>query len=781
MRQNPARSLIAIAIAAAFAPAFAADPVVTTATVEVVGTTPLSGIGVPRLHLPANVQSLDDRRLDEIESQNIAEQMVRQVPSVTVNEVQGNPYQADLNYRGFTASPLLGTAQGLSVYVDGVRVNEPFGDTVNWDLIPNSAIAGIDLIPGSNPAFGLNTLGGALSMRTKSGFSHPGGKFELSGGSFNRTNTELEYGGNNGTFGWYGAGDWFREDGWRDHSPSDVKQFFGKLSFRNAAGEADLTLTKARSRLIGNGLLPQSMLAERREAIFTHPDETRNDMTQLALNGKLWLSDTQSLSGSVYHRRTKTRTLNGDMNDDYETEYEDWVNNGSTPGLEPDETGANNRTRTTQRGTGIAAQWNFSGKQHQLAVGASYDQARINFQQTQELGELDATRGVTNLSPLVVENQINGKTSTASLFVTDTFSLLPNLHLTGSARYNMSHVTTFDELNRTAPNLDGDHKYRKLNPAIGLSWQIVPAFNAYAGFSQGNRVPTPIELGCADPANPCTLPNSMAADPYLKQVVARTLEAGLRGKLAGELLGDANWNAGLFRTMSRDDILFVGTSTSAGYFTNYGKTLRQGLELGLNGNLHRVDWYANYTWLQATFRSDACILAENNSTRGTTAECTGGGQDDEILVKKGNRIPGLPQHSLKLGLAWRATDWLRIGGDVQAFSGQYVRGNENNQHLSGTATDALGSTRTFDGPGRIPGYAILNLNAEARLGGGWQLFAKVNNVFDKHYATAGALAENPFVGGSLQTNPDDWRRETFVAPGAPRSAWLGVRYVFGGK
>jgi len=773
-RQIPQRSLLAIAIAAVFAPAFAAEAVFTTETVEVVGTTPLSGIGVPRLHLPANVQSLDDRRLDEIESQNIAEQLVRQVPAVTVNEVTGNPYQADLNYRGFTASPLLGTAQGLSVYVDGVRVNEPFGDTVNWDSIPNSAIAGIDLVPGSNPAFGLNTLGGALAMRTKSGFSHPGGKIEFSGGSFNRTNTELEYGGNNGTVGWYGAGDWFREDGWRDYSPSDVKQFFGKLSFRNAAGEADLTLTKARSRLNGNGLLPQSMLAERRETIFTHPDETRNDLTQLALNGKLWLSDTQSLSGSVYHRRTRSRTLNGDMNDDYETDYGNWVNGGSV-GPAPTETGANNRTRTTQRSTGVAAQWNFTGQQHQLAVGASYDQARINFQQTQELGQLDASRGVTSLSALTVENQINGKTSTASLFLTDTFSLLPNLHLTASARYNLSHVTTFDELKRTAPNLDGDHQYRKLNPALGLSWQIVPALNAYAGFSQGNRVPTPIELGCADPANPCTLPNSMAADPYLKQVVARTLEAGLRGKLAGE----TQWNAGLFRTMSSDDILFVGTSTSAGYFTNFGKTLRQGLELGLNGSHRRLDWYANYSWLQATFRSDACLLGANNSTRGTAAACTGAGQDDEILVRKGDHIPGLPKHSLKLGLAWRATDWLRLGGDVQAFSSQYVRGNENNQHQSGTYTDALGSTRTFEGPGKIPGYAILNLNAEARLGGGWQLFAKVNNIFDKHYATAGALAENPFVGGSLQLNPDDWRRETFVAPGAPRSAWLGVRYVFG--
>jgi outer membrane receptor protein involved in Fe transport len=745
-------TLWALAISAAFAD----EPQLTTATVEVVGTTPLSGIGVPRQHLPANVQSLDDRRLDEIESLNIAEQLVRQVPAVTVNELQGNPYQANLNYRGFTASPLLGTAQGLSIYVDGVRVNEPFGDTVNWDLLPNSAIAGVDLVPGSNPAFGLNALGGALSMRTKSGFSHPGGKFEASGGSFGRTNTELEYGGNNGTIGWYGAGDWFREDGWRDYSPSDVKQFFGKLSFRGAAGEADLTLTKARSRLIGNGPVPLSLLAERREATFTHSDETRNDLTQLALNGKLWLGDTQSLSGSVYHRHTRSSTLNGDLNTDF----------AADPTLP---SGADNRTRTSQHGSGASAQWNLSGNQHQLAVGASYDMARINFQQTQELGEIDASRGISNLLAPTVENQIHGKTSTASLYVTDTWSLTRNMHLTGSARYNMSRVMTFDELNRVGPNLDGDHTYHKLNPALGLSWQIVPALNAYAGFSQGNRVPTPIELGCADRANPCTLPNSMASDPYLKQVVARTLEAGLRGKLAGE----TNWNAGVFRTISSDDILFVGTSTSAGYFTNYGKAQRQGFELGLNGNLRRVDWYANYSWLQATFRSSACLLAANNSTRGTAPECPA---SDEILVSKGNHIPGLPEHSLKLGVAWHTTDWLRLGGDVQAFSSQYLRGNENNQHQAGTY-----SGTTFDGPGKISGYAILNVNAEAKLGGGWELFAKVNNVFDKHYATAGLLAENPFVGGSFQSNSADWHRETFVAPGAPRAAWVGLRYAFGGQ
>ena len=771
-RQTPQRSLLALAIAAAFAPAWA-QTTVTTATVEVVGTTPLAGVGVPRDHLPANVISLDNERLEEIESLNIAEQMVRQVPAVTVNEVQGNPYQPDINYRGFTASPLLGTAQGLSVYLDGVRINEPFGDTVSWDLIPHSAIAGLDLIPGSNPAFGLNTLGGAIAMRTKSGFSHPGGKLELSGGSFGRSNVEAEYGGNNGTLGWYADGDWFREDGWRDYSPSDVKQMFGKLSFRNAAGEADLSLLHATTRLIGNGLVPQSLLAQRRENIFTHPDETRNRVTQATLNGKLWLSETQSLSGSVYHRQSRTRTLNGDANDEYEDAYD------ADPSF--DESGANNRTRTTQRGSGIAGQWNLTTERHQLAIGASYDKARVTFRQTVEEGKLTDNRGVGDLEDPQVENQLRGTTRTASLFATDTWSILPTLHLTASLRYNMSRVTTFDELDRTAPNLDGDHKYRKLNPALGLAWDIAPALNAYAGFSQGNRIPTPIELGCADPANPCTLPNSMAADPYLKQVVSQTLEAGLRGKVADSAIGDLRWNAGVFRTLNRDDILFVGTSTSAGYFTNFGETLRQGLELGANGRYRRVDWFAAYNWLHATFRSDACILAENNSTRGTSAACTAGGQDDEILVKKGNRLPGLPTHSVKLGLSWRATDWLRIGGDVQAFSSSYVRGNENNQHQRGTYTDAFGETRTFEGPGKVAGYAILNLNAEARLGGGWQVFAKINNVFDKRYATAGALAENPFAGGGFQANPDDWRRETFVAPGAPRAAWLGVRYVFGGK
>jgi len=462
------------------------------------------------------------------------------------------------------------------------------------------------------------------------------------------------------------------------------------------------------------------------------------------------------------------RTLNGDANDDFE--------GGPFDGVSDEESGALNRTRTRQAASGLAAQWNLDRGSHRLALGASFDTARARFLQTSQLGRLNASRGVTPEDDEEDENEVVGRTRTASLYVTDSIELTPALTLTASARYNASRVTMRDQLDFVAPNLDGDHRFRKLNPALGLTWQAAPALNLYAGVSQGTRVPTPIELGCADPANPCTLPNAMAADPPLKQVVARTLEAGARGRLPGGF----TWSAGAYRTENHDDILFVGTSTSAGYFTNFGRTRRQGIELGLARDHGAFEWRVNYAYLHATFQSAACLLAENNSTRGTDPACTGGGQDDEIRVRAGNRLPGLPAHSLKLALSWRAAPGLRLGADVQAFSGQLARGNENNRHRAGTAIDAFGTARTFAGGGRLPGYAILNLDAELDLGGGWQLIGRVDNVFDKRYASAAALAENPFdAAGAFQPDSGDWRRETFVAPGAPRAIWLGLRYAFG--
>ncbi len=722
--------------------------------VEVVGATPLPGLGIPKDQVPSNVQTLGDKRLKQTQSLNLPDAMTTLMPSANVNEIQGNPYQMDVNYRGFTASPLLGTPQGLSVFQDGVRINEPFGDVVNWDLVPRGALANLTLMPGSNPMFGLNTLGGALSLQTKSGDTHPGTEIELQAGSFKRFSGEISHGrqlGENGHL--FLSGSVFDEDGWREYSPGRVKQLFVKGGAHVGDLSWSLSLTHADNNLIGNGLLPESMLAQRRTQVYTRPDQTLTKMTMVTLNATYDLSSSHQISATAYVRNSRSSTLNGDLNDAYDP-----------PTVT--ETGVENRTKTRQRGSGLALQSTQKLAGQQLTLGASVDRSRSNFEQTEAEGDLDATRAVVPTDVAEVDALISGRSRTASVFVHDLISLAPNLQLTLAGRYNDTRVTTVDEgrVQLGLPTtLDGEGSYRKFNPAAGLTWQASPALTLFGSLSQGNRAPSPIELGCSDPANACVLPNALQSDPPLKQVVSRTLELGARGKLAPAL----NWNAAVFHTVNKDDLLFISNGLAAGYFTNFGRTQRQGLELGLSQQTSSFGWSASYSYLRATYRSSACIVSEANSTAETSPNCTG---DDEIEVRPGDRIPGLPQHSFKLAADWTAMPGLTVGAQLRAYSGQFVRGNENNQHQP----DGV----DFNGAGRIGGFAVVDLTGSWKFGKNVEVFGKVANLFDRRYATAGLLGHNAFdASGAIQA-PADWRAEQFVGPSAPRAAWLGLRLNF---
>lgn len=718
----------------------------------------MKGLEQPRSEIPASVQSLDRRTVQDNGTVSLTELMNSRLSGVNVNEIQGNPFQADVNYRGFTASPLLGTPQGLSVYQDGVRINEPFGDVVNWDLIPRSAISGIDLIPGSNPLFGLNTLGGALSMHTKSGLTDSGAVLEAEGGSFGRRSFTGEFGGKFAGLGVYLAGTTFKEDGWRDFSPSRLDQFFGKFSHRNGALEMDLAWTHADTDLTGNGLLPDAMLQARRASIFTQPDNTKNRLDLVSLNLGYWLDEKSHLAATLYHRHNRTQTLNGDINNAFEGDPALDGEAGANGGLGfNSDTAANNRTRSTQRSWGSALQWSRLDDNNHVAFGATADASRTTFSQTTELGVFDTRRGVINGSGETPDNQLIGTTRNWSLFATDTWKPMLGMAITTSLRYNHARVATNDR-GPAAPALDGDFTYTKLNPALGATWQLTPAVTAFASAGQGNRAPSPVELGCADPANPCSLPNAMQSDPYLKQVVMRTLEAGLRGQA-----GSLKWNAAAFTAENHDDILFVGTSTSQGYFTNFGRTRRAGVQLDLTACNGAANWRAGYGYVRATYRSAACLLAPDNSSRGVDPQCAA----DEIHVQSGNRMPGIPLHSLKLGMDYSFSGRWLLTADAVGYSRQYVRGNENNAHQAGGA---------FLGSGEVAGYGVLNLGARVMLDRGWELSGRVGNVFDRHYASAGALGENPFTaGGVFQANSDNWKHETFHAPGAPRTFYLSLR------
>jgi iron complex outermembrane receptor protein len=722
--------------------------------VEIIGVTPVPGTGVPRDQIPSNVQTVNDRRLRQLQSLNLPDFMGGQLPSVNVNEMQGNPYQLDVNFRGFSASPLLGTPQGLSVFQDGVRVNEPFGDIVNWDLVPKAALASITLLPGSNPLFGLNTLGGALSLQTKSGDSHPGTDVELQLGSFGRVSTEVTHGRAIGEAGhlFLSAGT-FDEDGWRDHSPSRLRQLFAKGGQHLDKASWDVSLTHVDGNLIGNGPLPESMLARRRDQVYTRPDRTENAMTLLSANASLELGREHRLSATLYTRHSDADTLNGDLNDDYDPP-------------EVTAAGVENRTHTRQRSDGLAIQSTWTSAPHRLTVGASFDTARSRFRQTEAEGDIDDSLLIVPTEEPETSAMISGRTRTVSLYVHELFSLRPDLQLTLSARYNDTHVTTVDVgrirlgLDTT---LDGDARYRKFNPAAGFTWQVTPDLTAYGSVSQGNRVPSPIELGCSDPENACVLPNALQSDPPLKQVVSRTFEAGMRGSFGGAW----QWNASLFSTTNRDDLLFISNGLAAGYFTNFGRTRRQGVELELSQHGQGFSWAASYSFLRATFESSACLVSEHNSSAGASPRCTGEG---EIEVRPGNQLPGLPRHTFKLAADWQPGGGWNLGAQLRAYSGQFVRGNENNAHRP--------DGEEFNGSGRIGGFAVVDLTAGWKLGGGIELIGRITNLFDRRYGTAGLLGENAFDEQRQLMAPGDWRAEQFVGPGAPRAGWLGVRMAF---
>ena len=765
------RGAVTIMAACATGAALAQDetPITLEApSVEVVGATLVPGLPTPKDEVPANIQVETGERMEEQQSLNLPEFMEETMQSVYVQEVQNNPYQPNLTYRGFLSSPLLGTPQGLSVYQDGARINEPFGDIVNYDLIPQNAISTITMVPGSNPIFGLNTLGGAIDIRTKSGAYYPGIDATLSGGSWGRKQADFAFGGYGENVDYFFAANYFDEDGWRDFSPSTVGQLFGKIGWEKGGTDLDLAITLADTDLTGNGVAPESFLAKRWEEIYTYPDNTQNELAMANLSGTHWLDDSWLLSGLVYYRDNGTNTLNGDVNDDFE--------GGPNDGVSAAESAVENRSTTDQTGYGIGLQATWAIDRNTLAFGATYDRSDSEFSQTAQEGVFRADRSVQVTEPLTVENVLEGKTDTSSIYFTDTYKFTDALAVTLSGRYNNTNVKTTDKLVLTPPNLDGDHNYQKFNPAIGATYKINPTVATYAGWSQGNRAPSPIELGCADPANPCTLPAGLAADPFLEQVVAQTIEAGFRGGVGPGL----SWNAGLFRTDSQDDILFVGTSTSAGYFTNFGKTRRQGLEAGISTDTgDRFRWTLNYSFIDATFESAACLLSENNSSRGQSPACAAPG-GDLILVNPGDGIPAIPEHQMRFAGDYRLTNNWSLGGSVVAFSDSYAYGNENNKHQPGTFTDLNGNTRTFGGAGKVSSYAVLNLNTRYIFSNGLEIFGKITNLFDERYSSTAILAENAFdSNGSFQIDSNNWTREQFDAPGAPRGFFVGVKYRMG--
>jgi len=771
--------------------------------VVVVAPAPLGGPEVDADKLPITVESLSAEDLERSGARVVTAALAQRAPGVSLSDSQGNGFTRDLNFRGFSASPLQGTPQGLAVYMGGVRLNEAFGDTVNWDLIPQAAVQGLDLFT-SNPAFGLNALGGAVRLRMKTGADAPGLDASLEGGAFGRVYGSAGYGAVRGPWSLYLAADGGREAGWRLHSPSTIARAYADLGWTRGKADVHLVAAGGANSLGVVGPTPVDLLGRDRRATYTWPQTTGDHAGLLALNGRLGLSGDWSVQAGAYVRRFNQRHLDGnDGNfqgcgeDPADPLYgllcaeDDGFPDATRPPQSaflilggdgapvacpppaPDAAapcegapyGTLDRTRTdaTTWGASVEATsaGDLLGRGNLFAAGAGLDRSRIRFSSSSTLGVIrpdlsvgpDAavpgTGGLIRTAGAIAYSPVEVRATTTywGLYATDTLDLTDRLSATVSARLNLARVSMTD-LTGTSPDLNGAHRFDRLNPSAGLAYRVSDALTVYGGYSEANRAPTPLELACSDPERPCLLENALVADPPLKQVVARTWEAGLRGapRLGG---GRLRWRLGLFQADNDNDIVATASAIQGrGSYANVPGTRRRGLEASIAYRTRRWQAWAAYSRIEATYRFAAALPSPNSPF----ADARG-----DLQVRPGDRIGGIPADRFKAGAEVTATGALTLGADVQAVGPQWLIGDEAN-------LDA-----------RLPGYWTADVHAALKLTGAVELYGRVDNLFGRRYATYGTYFETDGLEALAPSPLPDHPDPRSLTPAAPRSFLVGIR------
>ncbi len=741
--------------------------------IVVVAPSEVHGGGLDSLNLPQTTYVLGPEAIARTGIPSLTGAILAEIPSASLTDVDGNPFQPDINFRGFTASPVAGTAEGIAVYVNGARFNDPFGDTVNWDLIPPAAIRSVD-IEASNPLFGLNALGGAVDVRLKDGFSFQGASFTGSGGSYGRGSGTVEYGRRLGDFALYASADITSDGGFRQTQNSTLYRLYSDLGWRHDDLEVHANVTAASDTLGNPGATPVQALNYDIGSIFSGPNTVYNKYVAFNLNATDKLSDTIALHSVAYFQDLSQRIPNGVTEELASCSAEpgllcnqsdgsvvttrgglavnDFLNGGTYSGLVNE--GIDSQAYGAAADVTSTAEW--FGHRNRFLVGGSFDGSNTLFDAFTQIGGITPVShlfigpGVTIDQPSQGVTPVRVATTTRyfGLYADDLFTILPSLFLHMGGRFNNAEIDLADQLGGP---VNGQHSYGRFNPTAGLTWHPLPALTLYASYTETNRAPTPTELSCASPANPCTLLNFFVGDPNLKQVVARTVEIGARGTIGQIGDGTLVWNADYYHTKTEDDLYYESTIYNANlaYYTNAGATLRQGVEANLRFESDRLRLQAGYAYTDATFQNGLTL----NSPNSPGADANG-----LIHVVPGDRIPGIPLHRGTLLADWQASPRWSVGASAVLQSSVYRFGDEANLSKP------------------VGGYVLLGLHASYALTPHITLFGLANNITNRRYDTYGGFG--PVGDVPWRFVPGGVTNTRTANPGTPIAGYGGIKVTF---
>jgi len=595
------------------------------------------------------------------------------------------------------------------------------------------------------------------------------------GGSFGRIQSSAQWGKQVDNFAVYGALEGLHDGGFRNFSASTVRRFYGDVGYRNDTSEFHLNMGLADNNFGAATTVPVELLQQYWGATYTTPQTSTNRVGYLNLTGKVEATPSWTIEGSAHVRVFDQKMLDANPTGTQPCAANHALlcfGDGATPanGLDgvqlanPFDTGAvlGERDRTTTHSTTIGVSLQATnddqlfGHNNHFVVGTSFDSSVSRFTASAELGTIGSNYVVSgsgiflgqsgdpvSIGPVALRttNQYSG------LYALDTFDVSNAFSITAGGRFNAARITLEDQIGSA---LNGNEAFNRFNPIIGGTYKITPGLTAYAGYSEANRAPTPLELGCADPAHPCIVAAFLVSDPPLKQVVSRTVEAGLRGTKDLNI-GTFGWKLGGFRSDNTDDILAIPSPVlqGFGYFQNVGSTRRQGIEAQVSLKSSALQLYASYALVDARFL-DSLQVGSNSPF----ADVNG-----NVQILPGNRIPAIPRNRIKAGFDYSVTDAFKVGGDALFVSSQYFVGDESNQAR------------------RLPSYAVFNLHASYQINKTFQIYARADNIFDNRYATYGTFFDTGAVpnfanGGTEFTDPRS------VSPARPRAFYAGLKATF---
>jgi outer membrane receptor protein involved in Fe transport len=786
---------------------------------------PLPGADLPIDKIPRTVNTLSSADIQRDHSVNMQDTLNNRIPGVVVDDLQGNAFQTGVQYRGFEASPVNGLPQGLAVYQNGVRINEAFGDTVNWDFIPAIAIQDMTVM-SSNPIFGLNAIGGSISIAMKDGFSFQGADVDTRFGSFGRKQVSAEAGAQSGHWAVYGAFEAINDDGFRDFSDAQERRGYADIGVKGDGTELHFNTTIASSHVGVTAAVPEELIDfAGRTRTFTSPQITQSDMQMYSLNGSTKVTPDITLSGVTYYRHFKQSHIDGNISefDDCNptiqgltgTELctEDGAPLFAAGSLAPltnldqygDVLGSIDKTGQNTDGWGVALQAadkaDLFGHRNQFIIGTSYDRGHVAYQASSQLGGFLPRYVVDGTGPTLTGNgsfpecdddqpdvpcnasDVTPRSLTTTndyvgVYALDAFDVTDRLTVTAGGRFNYASIQITNTGESSLDALNGTNQYSRFNPSAGFTYKINPDMSFYGGYSEANRAATASEIACSDPENPCIIESALASDPHLDQVVTKTWELGLRGTQNYWNGSRIDWNVGWFRALNSDDIIQIADQQQGrGYFANAGDTLRQGVDASIQYRDQRLFAYASYSYVDATFQSTNVIPSENNPK--VTTECSDFGinaeDDDELCmqIRPGDRLPGVPRHRFKAGFDYKLTPKWIFGADLIAASNQIFYGDEAN----------------LDRP--LQGYTKVNLHTSYNITDNVQVYGLIENLFDNQYGIYGtyfntelAQEAGPGKGGSggpdkslkgLVYDPDNARTTT---PAIPFAAYGGIKVRF---